>query len=210
MAGAVWVSFRDPAAGGAGAPSAPGGGGLAAILRQGVRTLAQWSRGLVVCVAGAAVMQGVLSGLPVWVLGSVPFAVPISAVVIAWVGMLDGPQWGPIFAALTGLLADAGGARRLGTTAWAYLPVAALFALVHRRFRRDHTLILVLYATAQAMVQTGGTYAGLRLAHLTATPGDAALAGVLLTALAGMAAAALAGLVLRFVRALAGRLRSAP
>jgi cell shape-determining protein MreD len=154
------------------------------------------------CLAGAAVMQGVLAGFPVMVWGPVPVTVPVSAVVIALVGLRRAPQWGPVFAATAGLLADAAGAGLLGTTAWAYVPVAAAFAFVHRHLRRDHPLTLILYASAQALVQTGGTYLGLRLGGFSGMPGHLAAASICLSSLLALAAAGATATALRFAAAL--------
>jgi len=155
-------------------------------------------------------MQGVLAGFPVMMWGSVPVSLPLSAVAIALVGLRDAPQWGPLFAALVGLLADAAGAGLPGTTAWAYLPVAAGFALIHRHLRRDHPLTLILFASSQALVQTAGSYVGLRLAGLSAMPGHLAAASTSLSALLGLLAAAGTAAVLRFGGALRRQLRSSP
>jgi hypothetical protein len=144
----------------------------------------------------------------VW--GPVPVTFPVSAVAIALVGLRDGPQWGPVFAALAGLLADTAGAGQLGTTAWAYVPVAACFSFVHRHLRRDHPLTLVLYATTQASAQVAGTYIGLRLAGLSAMPGHLAAASICLSSLLALVAAAGTASALRFGGAFGRHLRSTP
>lgn len=209
MAADTWTTpGRAPGTGPGGPPS------LGAVTREDwlrlVTAAADWLRGLGVCLAGAAVMQGALAGFPVMLWGSIPVSLPLSAVAIALVGLRDAPQWGPLFAALVGLLADAAGAGMLGTTAWAYLPAAAGFALVHRHLRRDHPLTLILFASLQALVQTAGAYLGLRLAGLSAMPGHVAAASILLSALLGFLAAVVTALFLRFSGALGRQLRSSP
>ncbi len=142
-----------------------------------------WGRGIGACGGGAALMQGVLSAFPALLWLGVPVTVPVSALAIALVGLRCAPQWGSVFAAFVGLLADAAGPAPLGGTAWAYLPVAACFTLLHRRLRREHAATLVLYATAQALVQSSGTYLGLRWAGLTSSAGHLAGATILLSVL---------------------------
>jgi cell shape-determining protein MreD len=171
---------------------------------------AAWGRGVLACLAGAAVMQGLLSAFPALLWWGVPVTVPVSALVIALVGLHYAPQWGSVFAACAGLLADAAGPALLGGTAWAYLPVAACFTLLHRRLRRDQAVTLILYAAAQALVQTTGTYFGLRWAGLTSTPGHVAGATVFLSVLLAAVAAGLAALALRFLGAVNQHYRRAP
>ena len=160
---------------------------------------ATWARGIAACLAGAAVMQGVLSAFPALLWWGIPVTVPASALVIALVGLRCAPQWGSVFAAFAGILADAAGPALLGGTAWAYLPVAACFTLLHRRLRRDHAATLMLYAAAQALVQTTGTYLGLRWAGLTSTPGHVAGATIFLSVLLTTVAAGALALGLRFM-----------
>jgi cell shape-determining protein MreD len=143
-------------------------------------------------------MQGAVAGLPVMMWGALPVTIPVPAIAIALVGLREAPQWGPLFAAVVGLLADAAGAGLLGTTAWAYVVVAACFALVHRHLRRDHPLTFVFYASAQALFQTGGTYLGLRLAGRSAMPGHLAAASICLSSLLALVTAVVVVAVLRF------------
>jgi hypothetical protein len=140
----------------------------------------------------------------------VAVTVPVSALVIALVGLRCAPQWGSVFAAFAGLFADAAGPALLGGTAWAYLPVAACFTLLHRRLRRDQAVTLMLYAAAQALVQTTGTYLGLRWAGLTSTAGHVAAATVILSVLLTLVTAGLAALALRFVGAVDRHFRRGP
>jgi cell shape-determining protein MreD len=163
---------------------------------------ATWGRGILVCGVGAAVMQGVLSAFPALLCWGVPVTVPVSALLIALVGLRCAPQWGVVFAAFAGLLADAAGPALLGETAWAYLPVAACFTLLHRRLRRDHAVTLLLYAAAQTLVQTTGTYLGLRWAGLTSTAGHVAGATIVLSVVLTTGAAGALALGLRGAAAL--------
>ena len=170
---------------------------------------AAWGRGLLACLAGAAVMQGVLSAFPAVLWWGIPVTVPVSALVIALVGLRCAPQWGSVFAACAGLLADAAGPALLGGTAWAYLPVAVCFTLLHRRLRRDQPVTLILYAAAQALVQTTGTYFGLRWAGLTSTAGHVAGATIFLSVLLTVVVAGLTAVALRFIGAVNHHVRRA-
>jgi hypothetical protein len=162
---------------------------------------AAWGRGLLACLVGAAVLQGVLSAFPALLWCGIPVTLPVSALVIALVGLRCAPQWGVVFAAFAGLLADAAGPALLGGTAWAYLPVAVCFTLLHRHVRREHTVTLILYAGAQALLQTAGTYVGLRCAGLTNTPGYVATVTIVLSVLLTGVTAGLTALAIRFTDA---------
>jgi hypothetical protein len=168
-----------------------------------------WGRGILACLAGAALMQGVLSAFPALLWWEVPVTVPVSALIIALVGLRCAPQWGSVFAAFAGLLADAAGPALLGGTAWAYLPVAVCFTLLHRRLRRDQAVTLMLYAAAQALAQTAGTYLGLRWAGLTSTAGHVAGATIFLAVVLTAMAAGVAAGALRFMAAVHRHFRRA-
>lgn len=200
MAADTSMSAARPAAGAGGPDSA-----LQAAQRQFwlglAAVVAAWGRGVLGCLAGAALLQGVLSAFPAVMWWGVPVTLPASALVIALVGLRCAPPWGAVFAAFAGLLADAAGPALLGGTAWAYLPVAVCFALLHRRLRREQAVTLILYAAAQALVQTAGTYVGLRWAGLTSTAGHVAGATIVMAALLTAVAAGLTALALRFLGA---------
>lgn len=170
----------------------------------------EWSRGLGACLAGAAVLQGVLSAFPVMLWWSVPVTVPVSAVAVALVGLRAAPPWGPVFAACVGLLADAAGPALPGATAWAYLPIPIAFALLHPHLRREHPVTLVLYAFVQTVMQTTGGYIGLRLAGLSDTAGHIAVAATFFSCVMAILAAACVALGLRLRDALGRQLKREP
>lgn len=206
MASEEVMSTIRPAGGGFGAGSSLTDAQREFWARLGT-ALGQWGWGSAACLAGAAVLQGALASSPVMLWWGVPVTVPVSAVAIALVGLRAPPQWGPVFAACVGLLADASGPALPGATAWAYLPVAVAVSLLYRRLRLDHPVTLVLYASAQAFVQIGGSYIGLRLVRASGTAGHIAVATVLFSTIMAILAAAGTALTLRFYAALQAQTR---
>jgi len=204
MAGEITIVSSDDADGGLKVPSSPALGPreywLGALASVGF-----WTRVVAASAAGSAVVSGILAAFPVMLWWRLPVSLPVSALVVALVGLRLSPAWGPVFAACLGLMSDAAGPGLPGTCAWSYLPVPIVVALLQRHLRRDHPLTLIVVTTAQAAVQTAGSGLGLRLAGWTAMPGHGILVVALVTSLLGMLLAGAAAVVIEAGRVLTAR-----
>ncbi|MBN2451901.1 MAG: hypothetical protein JXR77_16055 [Lentisphaeria bacterium] len=162
--------------------------------------------GILCCATGAVVLQGLCMVVPVT---TVPVRAhfALSAVAISAVCLHCGPPWGPLFAAFTGLLADVYGPGLPGTTSWAYVIVPVISACGHHLIRTEALAAFAAMVMAQTLVQTTGSYVGLRLGGMAVVEAHRAGVSVVATALLTVAVAVVASALLRFSLSAAGSLR---